>query len=453
MLTIRAMTSGEGYAQRHLQQSDYYDQNRTVKGEWHGRGAELVGLKGEVTSEDFEAVRQGLDPRSGEFLRQRHSADRIASNGAEQSKARSLYDMTFSAPKSVSVMAIVGGDERLVAAHENAVREVLEEAEKYSATRVRLVGLNENRATGNWIVASYTHDTSRQLDPQLHTHAVAANLTYDGTEGRWKALQASGLYERRSYLTEVYRNAMAREVRALGYEIENRHDSRGRDKGFEIVGFSQDLLDKYSQRSAQRDAAIQEFTRERGRVPTDNEVAVLVRETRADKLQEISTARVRTIQRDRLTPDERQMLREGLNEAQTRADSPQINLGMHKASLAYSQEHIFERLSVAREHEVLTEALRHGRGNVDLSDLQGLLSLERAKGTLIASVTVATLSFRTSSAPNRGAPSKQCSTLVIWQSMFEALPVLARLPRCVKLTVASERLDTRFLRWLPPEAP
>jgi len=104
-------------------------------------------------------------------------------------------------------MAIVGGDDRLLAAHATAVHEALKEAEKYSATRVRLAGLNENRATGNWIVASYTHDTSRQLDPQLHTHAVAANLTYDGTEGRWKALQASGLYERRSYLTEVYRNA------------------------------------------------------------------------------------------------------------------------------------------------------------------------------------------------------------------------------------------------------
>src|SRR5712691_8614232 len=93
------MTGGEGYAQRHLQQSDYYDQNRTVEGKWHGRGAELLGLKGEVTSEDFEAVRQGLDPQTGEFLRQRHGADRIASNGEEQSKARSLYDMTFSAPK------------------------------------------------------------------------------------------------------------------------------------------------------------------------------------------------------------------------------------------------------------------------------------------------------------------------------------------------------------------
>src|SRR6266478_3032531 len=181
------MTGGEGYAQRHLQQSDYYDQNRTVEGKWHGRGAELLGLKGEVTSEDFEAVRQGLDPQTGEFLRQRHGADRIASNGEEQSKARSLYDMTFSAPKSVSVMAIVGGDERLVAAHETAVREALEEAEKYSATRVRLAGLNENRTTGNWVVAAYTHDTSRELDPQLHTHAVAANLTYDGTEGRWNS--------------------------------------------------------------------------------------------------------------------------------------------------------------------------------------------------------------------------------------------------------------------------
>jgi conjugative relaxase-like TrwC/TraI family protein len=158
------MTGGEGYAQRHLQQSDYYDQNRAVKGEWHGRGAELLGLKGEVTSEDFEAVRQGFDPQTGEFLRQRHGADRIASNGAEQSKARSLYDMTFSAPKSVSVMAGVGGDERLAAAHETAVREALGEAEKHSATRIRLAGLNENRTTGNWIVAAYTHDTSRELE-------------------------------------------------------------------------------------------------------------------------------------------------------------------------------------------------------------------------------------------------------------------------------------------------
>ena len=148
--------------------SDYYDQNRTVEGQCLGRGAELLGLRGDVGSKDFEAVRQGFDPQAEEFLRQRHSADRIDSNGEEQSKAHSLYDMTFSAPKSVSIMATVGGDERLIGAHETAVREALEEAEKYSASKVRLAGLNENRTTGNWLVAAYTHDTRRELDRRYH---------------------------------------------------------------------------------------------------------------------------------------------------------------------------------------------------------------------------------------------------------------------------------------------
>ena len=76
MLTIRAMTGGDGYAQRHLQQSDYCDQKRAVEGQWYGRGAELLGLSGKVKSEDFESLRQGLDPATGEFLRQRHGADR-----------------------------------------------------------------------------------------------------------------------------------------------------------------------------------------------------------------------------------------------------------------------------------------------------------------------------------------------------------------------------------------
>ena len=135
-------------------------------------------------------------------------------------------------------------------------------------------------------MAVYHHDTSRELDPQLHTHAVAANLTYDGVEGRWKALQASDIYEQRAYLTEVYRNALAREVRSLGYEIEDRRSSKGKNLGFEIKGVSDELLEKYSQRSEQRDRAIAEFVGSKGRHPSDNEIAVLVRESRADKLVE-----------------------------------------------------------------------------------------------------------------------------------------------------------------------
>jgi conjugative relaxase-like TrwC/TraI family protein len=377
------MSGGVGYAQRHLEHSDYYDEHRRVQGEWHGQGAELLGLRGEVKREQFEAVREGLHPETGEFLRPRHSADRMGLDGSEQSKGRSLYDLTFSAPKSVSIQALVGRDERLFAAHDKAVREALAETENHAATRVRLNGANENRTTANLVIASYRHDTSRELDPQLHTHAVAANLTYDGAEGRWKALQASGIYERRAYLTEVYRNALAREVRGLGYEVEPRRDFHGRDLGFEIRGVSDELLAKYSQRSAQRDKAIDEFTAQHGRRPTDNEVAVLVRETRADKLTEISTEHVRQRQQQRLSPEERQSLEHIRRRSFEQIRDVPKEISWAADSLQYAKEHLFERRSVVYDHELLTEALRRGRGQVDLGELRGALNVEQSQGTLI----------------------------------------------------------------------
>jgi len=377
------MSGGAGYAQRHLEHSDYYDEHCRVQGEWHGRGAELLGLRGNVTPEQFETIREGLNPETGEFLRPRHSADRAKVDGSEQSKGRSLYDLTFSAPKSVSIQALVGGDDRLVAAHDKAVREALAEAESHTGARVRLNGANEDRTTGNWIVASYRHDTSRELDPQLHTHAVAANLTYDGVEGRWKALQASGLYERRAYLTEIYRNALAREVHGLGYEIEPHRDSRGRDHGFEIRGVSNELLERYSVRSAQRDAAIEQFTVEHGRKPTDNEVAVLVRESRADKLAEISTERVKEQQQARLAPEERQTLQS--IRAKSIEQHPHISQEFSQASesLQHAKAHLFERNSVVRDFDLMTEALRHGRGRIDLGQLRGAMEVEQVEGSLI----------------------------------------------------------------------
>ena len=377
MLTIRAMADGKGYSARHLEHSDYYAEGERVTGRWCGRAAELLGLQGDVRQEDFEALRQGLDPATGVFLRQRQSADRTAADGEVQSHRRHLYDFTISAPKSISVMAIAGGDRRLIEAHERAVAEALQELENHAATRVRMDGANADRATGNLAMSVYHHDTSRELDPQLHTHAVAANLTYDGAEGRWKALQASGIYERRAYVTEAYRNSLALQVRSLGYEIENRRDSKGRDCGFEIRGVSQELLDRFSQRSRQRDAAIQVFVADNGRQPTDNEVAVLVRETRADKLTEISTEEVRSRQRARLSPDEIVML------TSLQRSPCVVPVAPAADSLQYGKDHIFERLSVAGDHEVLTEALRHGRGKIHHSDLKGTLALEESSGLIL----------------------------------------------------------------------
>ena len=336
-------------------------------------------LAGEVKPEGFEALRQGLDPGTGEFLRQRKSADRVMPDGTIQSHGRNLYDFTISAPKSVSVMATLGGDKRLITAHEKAVAEALKEIESHAGARIRLHKANDNRTTGNMVIALYQHDASRELDPQIHTHAVAANLTYDNTEGRWKALQASGIYDRRSYLTEVYRNALAREVQSLGYEIDARRDSRGRGQGFEIRGIPDELLVKYSQRSRQRDQAIKQFVAKTGCQPTDNEVAILVRDTRADKLIEISTAEVNMRQHSRLTPGENQLLnrlkpREGIT-------LPALNSG--EASLRYAKDHVFERVSVARDYEILAEALRHGCGQISHQQLKSLLAVQESLGMVL----------------------------------------------------------------------
>src|SRR5271165_1082537 len=383
MLTIRAMSNGAGYSARHLQHSDYYAEGERVTGQWQGRGAEMLGLAGEVQSEQFEALRQGVDPQSGEFLRQRHSADRTAADGSTQSRGRNLYDFTISAPKSVSIMAQPGGDARLVEAHNKAVGETLTELEHRAASRVRRDQANDNRTTGNLVLSVYHHDTSRELDPQLHTHAVAANLTYDGAEGRWKALQASDIYEQRAYLTEVYRNALAREVRSLGYEIEDRRSSKGKNLGFEIKGVSDELLAKYSQRSEQRDRAIAEFVESKGRQPSDNEIAVLVRESRADKLVEISTAEVHSRQAARLTPEESQTLEQIGEAVRERSQTQRVEPESAVPSLDYAKQQVFERVSVALDHELLTEALRHGRGRIDLADLKGEFSLEESNGRIL----------------------------------------------------------------------
>jgi conjugative relaxase-like TrwC/TraI family protein len=374
MLAIRAMAGGKGYAQPH-----YYDQHGTVQGEWHGRGAQLLGLQGKVTPEQFEAIREGLHPQTGEFLRPRHGADRHATNGEVLSRARSLYDLTFSAPKSVSVQALVGGDDRLLEAHRHAVNVASHEAERYAATRVCRNGVRHHRQTGNLVVAAYMHDSSRLLDPHLHTHAVAANLSYDGVEGRWKVLEASGIYERCAYITEVYRNELAREVRERGYEIESQRNAKEVDNGFEIKGISKDVLKRYSQRSEQRDESIRQFVAEHERQPTDKEVAVLVLESRPNKLHEITTAEVRQLQVERITPQEHTTLLD----LRKRSVEHRPERSPAVESLRHAEEHLFERKTVARDYELLSEALRHGRGRLDLGELRGNYEFALLQGKLL----------------------------------------------------------------------
>ena len=151
------------------------------------------------------------------------------------------------------------------------------------------------------------------------------------------------MYERRAYITEVYRNELAQEVRGLGYEIESQRNAKGVENGFEIRGISKDLPERYSQRTEQRDESIRQFLAERGRQPTDNEVAVLVRESRPDNLHEIGSAEVHRLQVDRISLQEHTNLI-GFRETSAKRGQPLASERASAAqSLQHAEKHLFER--------------------------------------------------------------------------------------------------------------
>lgn len=385
MITFRAISKGDTYAGNHLEYADYLDEDRKIVGEWWGEGAEKLDLAGKVEKYQIDNVRQGRHPETGEKLRQRMNLD--------SSKARTMFDITFSAPKSVSIMGVLGDDEGIRSAHEIAVKEGLQAAEQLAQTRVRAGGMNENRATENLVFALYHHDTSRKSDPQIHTHAVAFNLTYDPVEKRWKALEPREIFENLKYITEVYRNALARELASLGYEIEPMFSESGKSLGFEIAGIGKELRDKFSQRSKDRDQAIKEFEEKKGRVPTNREIAVLVRASRSDKLIEIKTAALRKQQLDRLKESEKHSIFAVKDRAmairQSRPEDSRIEpdkdqfAAQTKAAYDHAKEHLFERVSVAKQSEILSEVLIHSRGKVNLPLLNDLLQRDIDAGKLI----------------------------------------------------------------------
>ena len=138
-----------------------------------------------VTREQFHALCENQNPNDGERLTQRSQ---------KEGQRRVFYDFTCSAPKSVSVLAVTLDDQRLIEAHEEAAKIAFRELETFAATRVRKQGVaNRDRVTGNLVAAAFVHDSSRALDPQLHTHFTVFNATFDERERCWKALQARGM--------------------------------------------------------------------------------------------------------------------------------------------------------------------------------------------------------------------------------------------------------------------
>jgi conjugative transfer relaxase protein TraI len=211
MLSISSIKGDAGY---YSHQDNYYASG-SLDSRWMGEGAEKLGLKGEVTSADMDAVRQGKLPDGSDLSRM--------VNGVN--KHRSGYDLTFSAPKSVSVMALVGEDRRFIEAHNRAVAVVMQEVEKLVSARITEDGKTETVLTGNMVAALYNHDTSRDLDPQLHTHALVFNATF--ADEKWRSLASDtrmktgfseNLYATKIALGNLYRSVLREDIESMGFE-------------------------------------------------------------------------------------------------------------------------------------------------------------------------------------------------------------------------------------------
>jgi len=239
--SVSALTSA-AQASNYYEADDYYAEGGLSPSEWQGAGAEALGLSGEV---DRDLFRDLLDGKIGE--------QQLGTYRDGQLEHRPGWDVTLSAPKSVSIMAEIAGDRRLIAAHGQAVKTAMAHVETHmAATRVRDGGTVTREATGNLVVASFQHGTSRAQDPQLHTHNVIMNATR-GEDGTWRSLEPRAIYQLQKQIGAIYRQELALKVRELGYEIEV-----GKDSLFEIKGVSAEVIGAFSTRSAEIEAALGE---------------------------------------------------------------------------------------------------------------------------------------------------------------------------------------------------
>jgi conjugative relaxase-like TrwC/TraI family protein len=201
----------------HLQRDDYYSRDGEPPGRWAGKGAERLSLDGPVTQTEFDAALHGIDPKTGERLAQ-------PGRGREHSAG---WDMTFSPPKSVSVLwALSDAPERqmIAHAHRSAVLAATSELEaaagwarrgRAGATRERTAGL---------LMAQFDHHTSRESDPQLHTHTFIFNLA-PRRDGTWGAIISRELYKAQKQAGATYRRALALELESQGIQLERQKDT------------------------------------------------------------------------------------------------------------------------------------------------------------------------------------------------------------------------------------
>lgn len=363
---------------------EYYEHG-SIGGKWAGTLAVELGLEGVAAGDDVEAVLQRIHPQTGQKLAQRVQVDE-----------RLGFDFTFSAPKSVSVMWT--RDKRIAEAFEKAASLALAELEAFAARRVRAgedAFSRNSEKTGKILAATYRQYDSRAADPQLHLHCVVMNATRS-KDGRFFALETGDMcsvIRKGAYVRAVWFNALGQELRRLGYDIE-----RGEHGQVEIVGIRRDTLDILSKRSAEirreveaellrrnqvlktasllkvADSDLRDWLSSRGerwadlsgKTLSNRERAVIARSSRSSKEESANLNAQHGFWQAELGEQRLNELDEVYQAALNRG--PRVLEDESGAALTFAVEHLFERSSAIRRHDLLAAAIDHYLGTVDLEN-------------------------------------------------------------------------------------
>ncbi|QHN02732.1 conjugative relaxase [Granulicella sp. WH15] len=359
-------------------EQNYWKQGDTIRGEWHGKLADTFGLSGAVGAEEFSRLSEGQHPATMEQLvkhRKVHEYQTEDGKTVAPAEHRAGWDATFSAPKSVSLTALVGGDERVREAHQQAVNVALKELERY--TQARIGGNRPAEITGQLVAAKFQHDTARPVDgyaaPQLHTHVVIFNMT-ERENGQIRALQERSFFESQNYATAIYQSHLTYQLRNLGYEIES-----GKSGAPEIKGYSQEYLDASSPR---RQQIVEAVARSGFSGPEAAQIAA--RNTR-DKKVILSPSEVMAAHRQIASEFGNQAHRV-VSEAQERRQSQTQERPAEErkqqahSALTFARDRSFEREAVIDERVLFVDAMRRGMGETTYPEVRASFDARVASG-------------------------------------------------------------------------
>ena len=359
-------------------EQNYWKQGDTIQGEWHGKLADKFELSGAVGAEEFARLSEGQHPQTGKQLVSHRTAHEYRNTDGKMLSPvehRAGWDATFSAPKSISLTALVGSDDRVREAHRDAVNVALNELERY--TQARIGGNHPAETTGQFVAAKFEHDTARPVDgyaaPQLHTHVVVFNMT-ERENGKMRALQPHSLFESQQFATAIYQSHLTYKLNSLGYEIE-----AGKSGAPEIKGYTQEYLDASSPRRQQIEEALS-----RSGFTGPEAAQIAAHNTRDKKVilypDQVLAAHWQIAdefgnQADKVVAEARERRKEQVQERPEQERRQQV-----REAVTFARDKGFEREAVVDERALYVDALRRGMGEMTYPEVRASFEERVASG-------------------------------------------------------------------------